>query len=86
MLEKYRATVQGNRIEWDDEIPKTLKKGRPQKVDVILISDQPKKKPNGKKMAEALAKIAAKGGVSSIKDPDKWLREVRNDRPLPGRK
>ena len=86
MLEKYRATLRGDRIEWDGETPKTINKDRPQKIDVILVSKAPKlKKPDGKKMAEALAKVAAIGGVASIKDPDKWLRETRKDRPLPGR-
>jgi len=85
MLEKYRAILHGDRIEWEGEAPKT-NKHRPQKIDVILVSKPKLKKPNGKKMAEALAKIAAKGGVKSIKDPDKWLREVRKDRPLLRRK
>jgi len=51
MLEKYRATLHGNRIEWDGETPKTINKDRPQKIDVILVSKAPKlKKPDGKKM------------------------------------
>lgn len=87
MLEKYRATIHGDRIEWDDEIPKSLKNKKPIKVNVTLVSVGPKlKKSNGKKMAEILGKIAAAGGIPSIKDPVKWQREIRKDRPLPGRK
>lgn len=86
MLEKYRATIHGDRIEWDGEAPKDLTQAASIKVDVTVVSAKPKlKKPNGKKMAEALAKIAARGGITSIKDPVKWQREVRKDRPLPGR-
>ena len=86
MLEKYRATICGDRIEWEGESPKTLKTAASIKVDVTVVSSKPGLKiPDGKKMAEALAKIAAKGGVASIKDPDKWLREIRKDRPRPGR-
>jgi len=87
MLEKYRATIHGNIIEWDGEAPKDLnKKDALIKVDVTVVSPKPKlKKPNGRKMVEALEKIAAMGGVKSIPDPDKWLREIRKDRPLPGR-
>lgn len=86
MLEKYRATIHGDRIEWDGEAPKDLTRVASIKVDVTVISPKQKlKKPNGKKMAEALAKIAARGGVPSIKNPVKWQREIRKDRPLPGR-
>lgn len=87
MLEKYRATIHGNTIEWDGEVPKDLKNKKPIKVDVILVSTGQKlKKSNGKKMAEILSRIAAVGGVSSIKDPSAWQSEIRKDRPLPGRK
>ncbi len=86
MLEKYRATIHGNVIEWDGEAPKSLGKDASIKVDVMVVSPKPKlKKPNGKRAAEALQKIADRGGVKSIPDPDKWLREIRKDRPLPGR-
>ncbi|HEU4885692.1 MAG TPA: hypothetical protein VFT45_25885, partial [Longimicrobium sp.] len=33
----------------------------------------------------ALAELAAAGGIASIPDPAAWEREVRQDRPLPGR-
>ncbi|HLX61346.1 MAG TPA: hypothetical protein VKX17_08705 [Planctomycetota bacterium] len=36
-------------------------------------------------MAEALERIAARGGVASIPDPVAWQREQRKDRPLAGR-
>ena len=87
MLEKYRATINGDRIEWNDDVPKSVRDKKSIIVDVTVVTAKPKlKKPNGKKMAEALGKIAAKGGVSSIKDPMKWQREIRKDRSLPGRK
>ncbi len=86
MLEKYRATIHGDTIEWEGEIPKDLSKNTSIKVDITIVSPKQKlKKPNGKKMAEALAKIAARGGIRAIKDPVKWQREIRKDRPLPGR-
>ncbi len=31
------------------------------------------KKPNGRKMVEAVEKLAALGGRQPIPDPDKWL-------------
>lgn len=85
MLEKYRAIIHGDRIEWEGEAPEELEGSSTIKVDVTVVSDKPAlKKPNGKKMAEALAKIAARGALP-IEDPLKWQREMRKDRPLPGR-
>jgi hypothetical protein len=44
------------------------------------------KEPNGKKVAEIMAEIAARGGAfHDITDPVAWQREIRKDRPLPGR-
>jgi hypothetical protein len=36
-------------------------------------------------MAEALEKLAASDAFSEISDPSEWQREIRKDRPLPGR-
>ena len=85
MLEKYRATIHGDRIEWNDDDHKSVRDKKSIIVDVTVVPAKPKK-PNGKKMAEALGKIAARGGVASIKDPVKWQCEIRKDKPLPGRK
>jgi len=44
------------------------------------------KEPNGKKVAEIMAEIAARGtAFQDIKDPVAWQREIRKDRSLPGR-
>jgi hypothetical protein len=34
---------------------------------------------------ESLRRIAARGGIKNIPDPARWQREIRQDRPLPGR-
>lgn len=86
MLETYKATIHGHTIEWDDDSPDGLLDGREIKVKVIVESEEKTlPKSDGKKMAEALAKIAARGGIKSIPDPVAWQREMRKDRPLPGR-
>ena len=86
MLEKYRATIHGNVVEWDGEEPNDLKNRGEITVDVTVISKKARlKKPNGKKMAEALAKLAESGAAKKFGNPLKWQREVRKDRPLPGR-
>ena len=35
---------------------------------------------------KAIRNLQAMGALSSIKDPVAWQREIRKDRPLPGRK
>lgn len=87
MLEKYRATIHGNTIEWDGNPPKGVDLNEVITVDVTLVQTSAAdfKAPNGRKAVEALEKLAAMGGVKSIPNPDEWLRETRKDRPLPGR-
>jgi hypothetical protein len=37
------------------------------------------------KALDYLRRIAARGGLKNIPDPARWQREIRQDRPLPGR-
>lgn len=42
--------------------------------------------PNGTEMAKLMEAIAQRGGAfKDIDDPAAWQREIRKDRPLPGR-
>jgi hypothetical protein len=79
MLETYKATLQGNKIEWQGEKPKAL----PLTVSVfvtILEEEKPRRKNNGKKMAEVLSKIASLNGeTAAIENPSEWQREQRQD-------
>lgn len=85
MLEKYRATIHGNTIEWDGEAPDGVEGEI--RVDVTVVSkSRAPRKGDGAKAAAALQKIAEHGELAkAIPDPDAWLREIRKDRPLPGR-
>ena len=84
MLETYRAILLKDRVEWQDEAPKH---DHPVHVHVTVLdrvaadADQSR----GQAMAEALQRIADRGGLAGIADPAAWQREVRRDRPLPGR-
>ena len=49
------------------------------------LSTPARKRSDGKKMAEALEKLAESGAFADITDPVEWQREIRKDRPLPGR-
>jgi len=85
MEEKYRAKIHGDTIEWSGDIPEEVAKDGIMDVYVTRVRDTKNSEPNGKRAMAILQKIADRGGIQSIPDPDKWLREVRKDRPLPGR-
>jgi hypothetical protein len=51
----------------------------------ILAQGFRNKKSDGPAMAAALEAIAKNGGAKSIPDPVAWQREIRKDKPQPGR-
>ncbi len=85
----YRAVLKGNRLEWRGEIPPEIAREREVPVDVTILRDEHSSASRagntGERMAAALEKLAASQAVTSIEDPVAWQREVRRDRPLPGR-
>lgn len=86
MLEKYRATIHGNVVDWHGDSPSALKVYGEVTVEMTVVPTTSKwKKPDVEKMVEALEGLAALGGIKSIPDPVAWQREIRKDRPLPGR-
>lgn len=56
----------------------------PDGILVVPLKDE-ERVGRGRRMADALARIADSGGVSGIGNPVSWERGVRRDRPLPGR-
>lgn len=48
-------------------------------------SPQSQSQNNGEKLYKLMEEMAASGGIKSIKDPVKWQREIRKDKPLYGR-
>ncbi|MBA3769845.1 MAG: hypothetical protein H0X08_05020 [Blastocatellia bacterium] len=85
MLEKYRATIHGETISWDGDIPDEVTKDGIMEVYVTRVGETINTVPNGQRAMAALERIAEKGGIQSIVDPVAWQREIRKDRPLPGR-
>jgi hypothetical protein len=85
MVEKYRATLYGDRLEWEDASPP--KNDRPNGVSVEVSVVKTVKRPSGEKMAAALRELAnlPDGEFRSIRDPRLWQRQLRKDRELPGR-
>lgn len=83
MLRTYEGILDGNRVQWaGDDVPEA---DRPVRVHITVLEDEAGKKKRGKQMADALAKLADVGAFSEIDSPVEWQREIRNDRPLPGR-
>lgn len=82
-MQTYRAILKGNRLEWADPAPVDLNPEQP--VEVTILDEPDQTTERRKRMAEALEKLAASDAFSEISDPVEWQREIRRDRPLPGR-
>ncbi len=50
-----------------------------------MLEEESEEEKRGQQMADALSKLAESGAFSGIEDPSAWQREIRRDRPLPGR-
>jgi hypothetical protein len=86
IAQTYRAVLRGNELEWIDTPPVPA---GPTEVAITLLKPQPasedERRAQRQMAVAALAELAAAGGISSIPDPAAWEREIRQDRPLPGR-
>ncbi len=85
MLTTYEAVLKGNKLKWKNAAPQQTAKKEWVDVYVTVLdksSDAPERQVQGRKMAEALAALAALGS-RSITDPLVWQKEIRQDRPLP---
>jgi hypothetical protein len=86
MLPTYEAVLDGDHVEWRGEPPKL---GTARRVHITVLDAEPENVgsgglSDGKAMAAALDAIADRGTLDGI-DSLEWQREVRKDRPLPGR-
>lgn len=83
MGDTYKAILRGDQLEWTDVVPTHLTNEQP--VEVTILDEPGQIAIRRKRMAEALENLAAIDAFSGISDPSEWQREVRKDRPLPGR-
>lgn len=82
----YKATLRRDRIDWEDDVPEHIRSQAVLTVFVTILNQSGlAEETSGPPMAEALERLALKGGVSSITDPAQWQREQREDRNVPGR-
>lgn len=84
-METYRAILKGNRLEWIESEPLNLDAEQPVEVTILDSPGDVGASTQGQRMAKALERLAATNALSHIKDPSEWQREIRKDRPLPGR-
>ncbi len=87
MLQTYEAILNGDRLEWSHGGPQSA---RPLRVHVTVVEPTLEETPEeraarGKRMGAALRKLAEMNAFKDITDPVAWQREIRKDRPLPGR-
>jgi hypothetical protein len=87
MSQTYLAVLDGNRLEWVGT-PPPVESGSPVTVQVtfsgssdVCFSDAAR----SRRIAEILEKLAQSNPFRDIEDPVEWQREIRKDRPLPGR-
>lgn len=83
MLRTYEGILEGDRVRWtEEEVPAT---NRPLRLHITVLEEETEKERRGQQMADALSKLAESDAFSAVDDPSAWQREVRQDRPLPGR-
>ena len=83
MLRTYEGILEGDRVRWaGEDVPAT---DRPLRVHITVLEEESEEEKRGQQMADALSKLAESGAFSGIEDPSVWQREIRKDRPLPGR-
>jgi antitoxin component of MazEF toxin-antitoxin module len=86
-MNKYTATVIKTGNSYALRVPKKyvedaqLKSGQ----KTIIALPIPELKQNRGKIQEILRQLHEIGVYKDIKDPVAWQREIRKDRPLPGR-
>ena len=84
-MQTYRAILKGNRLEWIDAAPTGVNAEQPVEVTIVNSPDNSDAVTRGRRMVEILERLAATNAFSEISDPSEWQREIRKDRPLPGR-
>jgi hypothetical protein len=72
-------------LEWAEKVPEHLMTGQLIQVFVTVLDQAPTLPNRGKRMAKFLERLAASNAFKDIADPVEWQREIRKDRPLPGR-
>jgi len=81
----YNAKVKGNLIKWTDGIPPELQDAQEHDVRIVIPENQDESLRRSRELARILEELSKLDPFRDIKDPSEWQREIRKDRPLPGR-
>ena len=84
MKRVYKAILRGDRVQWlngalDEEGPLLVE------ITVTKELDPKEEAVLSKPVSQLFQELADMGAFSEIDDPVAWQREIRKDRPLPGR-
>ena len=86
MLKTYEGVLENGQIRWRGDSPPESSVPLDVHVTVLQSSEAPMAAEERRRlMAEALEQLAAMNPFADIEDPVAWQREIRKDRPLPGR-
>ncbi len=85
MGKTYNAILRGNTIEWKtDSPPVDTQEGIQVQITVLKQSELTEEE-RKEKLFDALEALAQSSTTPWPEDPAAWQREIRKDRPLPGR-
>lgn len=79
----YKAVLQGKQVKWLDGKPEA-----PHELEVSVKTPIKRWKSEAERksaLRDALTSLRKSGAFADIEDPVAWQREIRKDRPLPGR-
>ncbi|CAI8007970.1 hypothetical protein GBAR_LOCUS5513 [Geodia barretti] len=85
MKQVYKAILHGDRVEWVDDAPDA---DGPVEVEITVETNSYGRAHNEDDIppvSQYLQALADMGTFAEIEDPVAWQREIRKDRPLPGR-
>lgn len=82
MPRTYEGVLKDDRIDWSRDAPPRHK---PLHVRVTVLDEEPEDGSRGRRMSEALRRLAERDAFREIGDPVAWQRQARTERPLPGR-
>ena len=85
MKRAYKAILHGDRVEWLDGAPDA---DGPLPVEIMVETSSGADVKDGDEIAPVshfFQALADMGTFADIEDPVAWQREIRKDRPLPGR-
>ena len=82
MLTTVKAAIEGERIEWQENVDAIVPANQRLNVLVTILQDslQDSSEERTRRRVAALERLAARDPFAAISNPEEWQREVRQDR------